>query len=331
MARGAQCAQNGETIHVRQTDVEHEGRPILLVQQRECGRAISYRADLETVTLEALPNHLTDIRLVVHDKNTLHVSIIRRCNAGVIATLLWALTRREVAPYNGADAEKIVMPDSYLVIGAIVLNVLLLVGLIILGPRLLRRLDSRTSEEATRLREMLLDVLSEQEAVTIRQAQIGSSLSTMQGQIGKLAELEAPTFTLSPEALADAAGMPQLDRRLESLQGQLGSFLERSANEQREQQLKDSQSWSNLMGLLATMQDRITSLNLAVEQQPQANMAADRLLQELDNEMQNLRALSDEIAGLQWKLRRSVLERETSLAALRAQVLGAPKFGHRAA
>src|SRR3712207_385351 len=138
-----------------------------------------------------------------------------------------------------------IMPDSYFFVGAIVLNVLLLVGLIILGPRFLRRLDSRTSEEATRLREMLLDVLSEQEAVTIRQAQIGSSLSSMQAQIGKLAEADAPTFTLSPEALANAAGMPMLDRRLESLQGQLGSFLERSTNEQREQQLKDSQSWSS--------------------------------------------------------------------------------------
>ena len=85
------------------------------------------------------------------------------------------------------------------------------------------------------------------------------------------------------------------------------------------------------MGLLATMQDRVAALNVAVEQQPQTNVTADRLLQELDNEMQSLRGLADEIAGLQWKLRRSILERETSLAELRAQVLGAPKLGHRAA
>ena len=92
----------------------------------------------------------------------------------------------------------------------------------------------------------------------------------------------------------------------------------------------DTQRWTNLLGLLATMQDNIASLN-RVAARPQANVAADRLLYELDTEMQNLRALADEVAGIQWKLRRSVLERETSLAALRAQVLNTPKLGHRAA
>ncbi len=224
------------------------------------------------------------------------------------------------------------MEPLYVIIAAIVLNILLLVGLVVFLPRLLRRQDTRAAEEATRLREMLLDVLSEQEAVTLRQAQIGSSLSMMQDQIGKLADVEPPSVNLSAESLAEAAGLPQLERRIEALHGQLGTWFERGGQERNEQQLKDSQSWSNLMGLLATMQDRIATLNVAVEQQqPQASLAADRLLTELDSEMQNLRMLADEIAGLQWKLRRSVLERETSLAALRAQVLGAPKFGHRAA
>jgi hypothetical protein len=222
------------------------------------------------------------------------------------------------------------MEQQYLIIGAIVLNVLLLAALIIWGPRFLRRLDNRTAEEATRLREMLLDVLSEQEAVTIRQAQIGLSISGMQKELGKLADAEPPTVQFSAEDLALAAGMPQLDQRIETIQGQLGSLLDRSSNVIAEQATRDTQSWSNLMSLLATMQDRIASLSQAVEQ-PQPVVAADRLLEELDSEMQNLRALADEIAGLQWKLRRSVLERENSLAALRAQVVNTPKFGHRAA
>jgi hypothetical protein len=222
------------------------------------------------------------------------------------------------------------MSQQYLIVAAIVLNVLLLAALIIWGPRVLRRLDNRTAEEATRLREMLLDVLSEQEAVTLRQAQIGVSISGMQREIGKLAEAEPATLQLSAEELAAAAGMPQLDQRLADMQGQLGSWVERYTNEYSEQQVRDAQSWTNLMGLLATMQDRIATLNQAVEQ-PQPVVASERLLEELDSEMQNLRALADEIAGLQWKLRRSVLERETSLAALRAQVVSAPKFGHRAA
>jgi len=223
------------------------------------------------------------------------------------------------------------MEPLYIIIAAIVLNVLLLIGLILFLPRMLRRQDTRAAEEATRLREMLLDVLSEQEAVTLRQAQIGSSLASVQTQVGKLAETE-PSPSLSAEALAEAAGFPQLSRRIEALQGQLGTFFEDSGNAQRSRQVEEAQSWANLLSLLATMQDRIATLNTAVDQQqPQMNVAANQLLVEMDNEMQNLRMLADEIASLQWKLRRSVLERQTSLAALRAQVFGAPKFGHRAA
>ena len=228
------------------------------------------------------------------------------------------------------------MPESstfYAIIAAIVANGLVLLGFIVLMPRLLRRQEYRAAEEASRLREMLLDVLSEQEAVTLRQAQIGSSLSTMREQIGKLAEHEPPSLNLSADSLAEAAGMPQLQRRIEAMQGQLGSWFEQGTADQREQQLHETQNWTQLMGLLATMQDRIAVLNDAVDQQqPQASQATDRLLHELESEMQNLRSLADEIAGLQWKLRRSVLERETSLAALRAQVLQSPRARrHRAA
>lgn len=44
------------------------------------------------------------------------------------------------------------------------------------------------------------------------------------------------------------------------------------------------------------------------------------LLEELEQEMQNLRSISEEIAMLQWRLRRSLNEREGSLASLRPRV-----------
>ena len=220
--------------------------------------------------------------------------------------------------------------ETLLIVLALVLNVLLLVGLIVWMPRLFRRQDGRTSEEATRLREMLLDVLSEQEAVTLRQSQIGSSLINVQDQIGKLADTTPQGLNLSAEGLAEAAGISQLDQRVAALQSQLGSLFERTSGEQHERQVRDSQSWSSLLGLLAAMQDRIATLSVAVEQ-PRSSQATDRLMQELDNEMASLRSLSDEIAGFQWKLRRSVVERETSLAALRAQITGNARVDHRAA
>jgi hypothetical protein len=216
------------------------------------------------------------------------------------------------------------------------LLIVLVVGLLV--PRRLRRQEIKAAEEATRLREMMLDVLSEQEAVHLRQAQLGSSLLSMREQIEHLAGKEAASLALSREEIAEAAGVSRLEQRLDALREQLEEYAAREAQSRElmaqtanTQRLEESRSWAHLLGLLATMQDHIASLNEAVMEQPQANQATDHLLQELDAEMQSMRTLADEIAGIQWRLRRSILERETSLASLRAQVLKKPKVGHRAA
>src|SRR4051794_17724589 len=104
--------------------------------------------------------------------------------------------------------------DSLIIVAAIITNVLLLAGFGLLVPRWLRRQDTQAAQEATRLREMLLDVLSEQEAVTLRQAQIGSSLVSMQNQVEQLAATESAAVRFAPEMLAKAAGVPQIDERL---------------------------------------------------------------------------------------------------------------------
>src|SRR4028119_1672989 len=118
---------------------------------------------------------------------------------------------------------------------------------------------------AGRLREMLLDVLSEQEAVTLRQAQIGSSIAYMHDQIGQIATTErSASVNISPEQIAEATGLPQLQNRIEMLQGQLGEWLTTGVQTQHKSRVADSESWGNLMGLLATMQDRIAVLNQAV-------------------------------------------------------------------
>jgi septation ring formation regulator EzrA len=223
---------------------------------------------------------------------------------------------------------------GYLIGAAVVLNVLLLLGLIVMMPRILTRQESRSAEEAARLREMLLDVLSEQEAVTLRQAQIGSSISYLQEQVGQIASTDHQPAVLSitPDQIAAATGLPQLQHRIEALQGQLGQWFDSSVKTQQHQRVAESESWGNLMGLLATMQDRIAHLNQAVmTQQHQPSIAADRILEALESEMSSLRSIADEIASLQWKLRRSVIERETSLASLRAQVGSTLKVDHRAA
>ncbi|GAC1383898.1 MAG: hypothetical protein NVS4B8_17070 [Herpetosiphon sp.] len=218
-----------------------------------------------------------------------------------------------------------------IIIIAIVLNLLLLVSLLVVLPRLLRRSDTRSAEEALRLREMLLDVLSEQEAVTLRQNQIGVAVSRINQDLGRIADED--DRSMSPEELARAAGFPHLEHRIETLQTQLAGWFKDGAAVQHSSQVADAQSWGNLMSLLANMQDRMAVLSSGMAQQVQPHVAAanDRLLMELEDEMNQLRALADEIAGLQWKLRRSVLERESNLANLRAQIVGGPAYNHRAA
>ncbi len=213
-----------------------------------------------------------------------------------------------------------------IILAAIALNVVLLVSLLVLVPRLIQRHASNSTSASARLREMLLDVLSEQEAVTLRQNQIGLSLAQVNQELRDQAQ---PPFTLSD--ITEASGLPRLEQRIDTLQTQLAHWLEQRPAPPTVP-AQDAQSWGHLLGLLATMQDRIAVLNAKIEQpmiQPQP--AADRLLAELESEMLHLRGLADEIASLQWKLRRSVLERETSLASLRSQVQGRPSLTNRAA
>lgn len=213
---------------------------------------------------------------------------------------------------------------------AIVLNLLLLLTLLIVVPRLLRRHETHTTDDALRLREMLLDVLSEQEAVTLRQNQIGATLAGLNRELARMAE--GSSKELAPEVLAAAAGVPQLERRLEALHAQLGGWFERSTMTQHQNRVAQAENWGNLVGLLANIQDNIGTLNskVATRQEPQHN-AANVLLGELEDEMQHMRDLAVEVADMQLKLRRSLLERETHLASLRAQVLGVPSLGNRAA
>jgi hypothetical protein len=54
-------------------------------------------------------------------------------------------------------------------------------------PHLLQQQATRVAGETTQLREMLLDLLNEQESVTIRQGQLNTSLSSLQDQLSDIA------------------------------------------------------------------------------------------------------------------------------------------------
>src|SRR5499433_3026320 len=77
------------------------------------------------------------------------------------------------------------MNALFVALGIMVLALLAL--LLWFVPHLLQQQATRVAGETTQLREMLLDLLNEQEAVTIRQGQLNASLSNLQDQLTEIA------------------------------------------------------------------------------------------------------------------------------------------------
>ena len=77
------------------------------------------------------------------------------------------------------------MTALFVALGIMVLALLAL--LLWFVPRLLQQQLMRTSDESAQLREMLLDLLSEQEAVTIRQTQLGAAIAQLQARLDVVA------------------------------------------------------------------------------------------------------------------------------------------------
>jgi uncharacterized phage infection (PIP) family protein YhgE len=98
------------------------------------------------------------------------------------------LTNAVEQTYNGVyikSNEGNVMTALFVALGIMVLALLAL--LLWFVPRLLQQQLMRTSDESAQLREMLLDLLSEQEAVTIRQTQLGSAIAQLQARLDVVA------------------------------------------------------------------------------------------------------------------------------------------------
>lgn len=205
------------------------------------------------------------------------------------------------------------MSVLFVALGIMVLALLAL--LLWFVPHLLHQQSTRVASETAQLREMLLDLLNEQEAVAMRQAQLGASLSTLQGRLEALAQNGSIART-SPDLLAT---IDQLEARLSDLQNQIQSWLDGRQHGLQVRDRQDNESWANLMGLLAAIQDRLGALSRD-RASALAALQASQLLDDLEHEMQQLRAISEEIAMLQNRLRRSLSEREQHLTLVRTRL-----------
>jgi len=86
------------------------------------------------------------------------------------------------------------MTALFVALGIMVLALLAL--LLWFVPRLLQQQVVRVSDDAAQLREMLLDLLSEQEAVTIRQTQLGAAIAQLQARFDVVAPTSGDTISL---------------------------------------------------------------------------------------------------------------------------------------
>jgi hypothetical protein len=205
------------------------------------------------------------------------------------------------------------MTALFVALGIMVLALLAL--LLWFVPHLLQQQATRVAGETSQLREMLLDLLSEQEAVTMRQTQLGSSIAHLQDQLSSIAEV-GTAQPVRQAQLAAEAGIQQLEGRLTDLQGQIQGWMEQRRDESPARTEKDNESWAYLMSLLSAIQERVGALSRD-RASAEAGLQARELLEELEQEMQSLRGISEEIAMLQWRLRRSLHERQSNLSVLR--------------
>src|SRR6266508_1459870 len=188
------------------------------------------------------------------------------------------LTRRYRSAYNLRRRKT--MSALFVALGIMVLALLAL--LLWFVPHLLQQQATRVAGETAQLREMLLDLLSEQEAVTMRQTQLSSSIAHLQDQLSSIAEV-GTAQPVRQAQLAAEAGIQQLEGRLTELQGQIQGWMEQRRDESPARTEKDNESWAYLMSLLSAIQERVGALSRE-RASAEAGLQARELLEELEQE-----------------------------------------------
>jgi hypothetical protein len=211
------------------------------------------------------------------------------------------------------------MSALFVALGIMVLALLVL--LLWFVPHLLQQQAVHVASETEQLREMLLDLLNEQESVAVRQAQLGSSLSNLQMQLERMS-LGAPASG------ASAYNAEQLDSRVADLQRQIGEWLDGRQQGERARTQQDNESWAYLMSLLASIQERVGSLSQE-RAGAAAGVRAHALLEDLEQEMSHLRSISEDISRLQQRLRQSLSEHEHGVSGLRKRPVSTTVDGIR--
>ncbi|MCS6879776.1 MAG: hypothetical protein RMK84_17155 [Oscillochloridaceae bacterium] len=188
-------------------------------------------------------------------------------------------------------------------------------------PHLLHQQAISNATESARLRDMLLDILSEQEAVATRQSELSASLAYFQEQLESVLNATQQEGHQEQVAVANPDTLRQLEERISAMQLQIQHWLDTRARVQRYVQAQDNEAWAHLMSLLSAIQERLGQLSAdrAVSSSgPQVRILVD----ELEQELEHLRTIVSDVAKLRWRLQRSLGGREGSAAGFRIQAGG---------
>ncbi|MCX7792025.1 MAG: hypothetical protein N2378_15415 [Chloroflexaceae bacterium] len=183
-------------------------------------------------------------------------------------------------------------------------------------PHLLHQQAVSNATEAARLRDMLLDMLSEQEAVAMRQSELSASIAYFQEQLEQVITASQSEDRSGQALVADTEALRQIEERIGAMQMQIQHWLDTRARLQRHVQAQDNEAWAHLMSLLSAIQERVGQLSVE-RTGPTSGPQVRVLLEGLEQELEHLRAISNDIAMLRWRLQRSLGGREGGNPGLR--------------
>jgi hypothetical protein len=125
-------------------------------------------------------------------------------------------------------------------------------------PHLLQQHEMRVATENAQLREIISEMLNEQEAVAMRQVQLGTSISYLQDQLEQIVTIggaEGRSTRMLPAM--DPEAIQLLEARMSGLQVQVDRYVTSS----RKQNRRENEAWLHLIGLLDSIQERINTLS----------------------------------------------------------------------
>lgn len=208
------------------------------------------------------------------------------------------------------------MPALFVALGIAIITLLAL--LLWFVPHLLHQQAANNAAEAARLRDMLLEVLNEQETVTRRQAELSTAIAHLQEQLEHIVGASNRAIPAVGAPTVEQEAIRQLEERISALQNQIQHWLDTRARRQRQIQAQDNEAWAHLMSLLAAIQDRLGQLaveRMRIEASPQMQA----LLDHLERELHHLHAIADDITALQQRLQHSLSAYEPAVSRLKVR------------